>query len=97
LPESPRLNSLFKHITLEIGLLIGLLCVVLGLSGVISSLLSWYPTGFGDLIINQMLRTVIVAATVTVLGLQTIFTSFFLSNLGLKIHLQGVGEFREYS
>ncbi len=97
LPESPRLNSLFKHITLEIGLLIGLFCVVLGLSGVISSILSWYETGFGDLSINQVLRTVIVGATVAVLGLQIIFTSFFLSILGLKFHPQGVGEFREYS
>lgn len=97
LPESPRLKSLFEHFTLEIGLLIGLFCVVLGLSGIISSLLSWYETDFGDLIINQTLRNVIVAATITVLGLQVIFTSFFLSILGLKFHPKGVGEFREYS
>lgn len=59
--------------------------------------LSWYEKGFGDLIINQVLRTVIVATTVTVLGLQIIFTSFFLSILGLEFHPQGVGEIKEHS
>jgi hypothetical protein len=84
LPEDPRLRSLFRSITLEVGLTVGavMLATGLGLSGY--ALTAWAGTSFGPLNYSHTLRFVIPAVVLLVLGAQTIVASFFLSFLGLR-------------
>lgn len=86
LPEDPRLNALFRYITLETGLIAGGLLLVAGLALSIYAFSSWSATSFGPLDPSVTLRLVIPAATLIMIGLQTILSSFFLSILGLKRH-----------
>jgi glycosyltransferase involved in cell wall biosynthesis len=86
LPEDRRLTWLFRRITLETGLVAGGLLFVGGLGLSIYAVGSWEALSFGPLDPSRTLRLVIPAATLIVLGLQTILSSFFLSILGLKRH-----------
>jgi len=84
LPEDPRLNRLFSFITLEVGILIGLILAVSGLGLLIGAFVYWAKLGFGELSYPDSLRLVIPAVTSLTLGVQIIFSSFFMSILGLK-------------
>jgi len=84
LPEEPRLRSLFRYITLEVGLLVGGLFILAGLAGSFSALNLWKLHSFGPLDSSETLRIVIPAFTALTLGCQTVLSSFFLSVLGLK-------------
>ena len=84
LPEDPRLNKVFRWITLEVGLVVGGFVVLIGVVGSIHALGLWGERSFGSLDPFQMLRTVIPAVTCLTLGCQIVFSSFFLSVLGLR-------------
>jgi len=86
LPQDPRLTMLFRHIKLETGIVAGGLLLVAGLALSVFALSFWSATSFGPLDPSRTLRLVIPAATLIVLGLQTVLSSFFLSILGLKRH-----------
>lgn len=84
LPEDPKLSRIFKIFTLEKGLLFGLL-VLLGGAGLLAqSVWIWHHANYGLLSMEENLRRLIPATTLIVLGIQAIFSSFFLSALGLK-------------
>jgi glycosyltransferase involved in cell wall biosynthesis len=85
LPEDPRLNRLFKYITLEVGVIVGLSLILAGLVGTVIALNDWARVSFGRLDPTQTLRRVIPSALALALGIQTLFSSFFLSLLGLRI------------
>lgn len=84
LPESPFLNNVFRVITLEVGLVVGALCIMGGLAASAWALTSWSERSFAALDPVKMLRLVIPATTFLTLGCQTVFSSFFLSLLGLR-------------
>lgn len=84
LPRDERLEQMFKVITLETGLIVGAVLVVLGLAGSAWAVWGWKATSFGPLQPQETLRTIIPAMLALVLGCQTIFASFFLSVLGMK-------------
>jgi glycosyltransferase involved in cell wall biosynthesis len=84
LPEDPRLNKAFRWITLEVGLIVGGIVALIGIVGSIHALGLWGERSFGSLDPFQMLRTVIPAVTCLTLGCQIVFSSFFLSVLGLR-------------
>jgi glycosyltransferase involved in cell wall biosynthesis len=85
LPEDPKLTRVFKVFTLEKGLLLGLLVLVGGIVLLARSVWVWQQANFGILpSTEENLRRLIPAATLVVLGIQTIFSSFFMSTLGLK-------------
>lgn len=86
LPEDPRLNVLFRYIRLETGIVAGGLLFAAGLALSIYAFRSWSATSFGPLDPSVTLRLVIPAATLIMIGLQTVLSSFFLSILGLKRH-----------
>ena len=86
LPEDPRLNKLFRHITLETGLLIGGLLMFLGVGGSVFALSGWAMQSFGPLSTDHMLRIVMPSVFSLTLGVQIICSSFFLSILGLRRH-----------
>ena len=84
LPEDPRLNRLFSIVTLEVGILIGLILAVSGLGLLLGAVVYWAKLGFGELSYPDSLRLIIPAVTSLMLGVQIIFSSFFVSILGLK-------------
>jgi glycosyltransferase involved in cell wall biosynthesis len=84
LPEDPRLTRVFRYITLEVGIAVGMLLTLLGLAGSIYATGAWGTRHFGPLDPSRSLRIVIPSVTFLTLGLQVILTSFFLSVLGLK-------------
>jgi hypothetical protein len=83
LPEDPRLNRLFRYITLEVGLSIGALLLVAGASLCAASLSYWGTRHFGVLDPSKTFRLVIPGVLCVTLGFQIIFSSFFLSVLGM--------------
>jgi glycosyltransferase involved in cell wall biosynthesis len=84
LPIDPLLKALFQHVKLETGLLIGLFLVLIGLALIFSGFIYWGRHEFGMLSYPVGLRIIIPAVTMLSLGVQTVFSSFFLSLLGLN-------------
>lgn len=85
LPEDPRLNRLFHYIGLETGISSGALLLLAGLAGSVYAVSSfWGPHQFGELDLSKTFRIVIPSVTMLALGFQVIFSSFFLSVLGLR-------------
>jgi glycosyltransferase involved in cell wall biosynthesis len=84
LPEDPRLNRMFTYIKLETGLLAGGLCVALGVTGSVLALSTWAQSSFGPITSDNVLRLVMLSVFALILGPQIIFSSFFLSILGLR-------------
>ena len=85
LPDDPRLSRVFRVFTLEKGLALGLLVLLAGLLLFVRSVWLWQQAHFGLLpSTEENLRRLIPAGTLIVLGIQSIFSSFFMSVLGLK-------------
>jgi glycosyltransferase involved in cell wall biosynthesis len=84
LPEDHRLNKVLRFINLEVGLVVGCVLLIIGLSGSMYALLTWGAHAFGPLDSSKVLRIVIPATTSFTLGFQIILSSFFLSVLGLR-------------
>lgn len=84
LPEDARLNSIFRYVTLEVGLAVGLLLVIAGIGGSLLAVSDWGAHNFGALDPSHMLRIVLPSAFSLMLGVEIVFGSFFLSILGMK-------------
>jgi len=84
LPEDRRLNQLCRYVTLEWGLLVGAILVVMGLGASLYAVRVWEQASFGNLQPAQTLRTVIPAVLMLLLGCQIMLTSFLLSVFGLR-------------
>jgi glycosyltransferase involved in cell wall biosynthesis len=83
LPEDPRLNRIFRYVTLELGLLVGVLLVLAGASAWVFGLSYWGSHQFGPLDPVKTFRIVIPGMVGITLGFQIILSSFFLSVLGM--------------
>jgi glycosyltransferase involved in cell wall biosynthesis len=85
LPEDARLTRMFRYVTLETGLIVGALLVVVGAAGSIYAFTNWgVSADFGDLDPSESLRVTIPSVTAIALGAQVVLGSFFLSLLGLR-------------
>src|SRR6266850_1097409 len=85
LPEDPRLSRLYRYVTLETGIVAGLLLIIVGLVLAATAIGIWETQGFGPIVdVPRTLRVVIVSSLAITLGAQTVFASFFLSVLGLS-------------
>lgn len=84
LPSDPSFNRLFRFLNLERGILLSLLVLAIGLVLFFRSWLLWRQADYGPLMNSDHLRHLIPSATLMTLGIQGIFSSFFLSILGLK-------------
>jgi glycosyltransferase involved in cell wall biosynthesis len=85
LPDDPKFSRLFKIFTLEKGLAAGAGVLLAGVILLARALWLWGTFHFGQLpSMEDNLRRLIPAAALIVLGAQGIFSSFFLSVLGLK-------------
>lgn len=83
LPDDPRMNRLYRYVTLETGLIAGVLLVLGGAGLWIFGLSYWRSHHFGPLDPDAALRIVIPGFVSLILGIQIILSSFFLSVLGM--------------
>jgi len=83
MPEDAKLTQFYKIMTLENGLMIGLVVMLAGFLLMASTLCEWYSTGFGHLDYSRTMRWAISGTTMVSLGFQTILFGFFASILGL--------------
>lgn len=79
--ESPRINLLYKYITIEKASILGIVISVIGIVIYVAIFLKWIQGGFGAL---EEAKNSIAALTFIIIGIQTIFSSFMLSILGIK-------------
>jgi glycosyltransferase involved in cell wall biosynthesis len=84
LPEDPKLTRVFKFFSLEKGIMAGLAVLLAGMVLLVQALWVWRQAGYGPLSPEANLRRLIPAVTLVVVGVQTVFSSFFMSALGLK-------------
>ena len=84
LPLDPRTARFFEMATLERGLLVGGASSIVGLGLLAGTALEWWKVGFGALDYARTMRWAIPGATLTALGLNTVFASFFASILSLR-------------
>lgn len=82
-PLDPRVARLFKVVTLETGLLLGTLLLVMGAGLVLHVVVLWSASSYQSLSYAETMRWMIPGAFLLVLGAQAILSSFFLSILGL--------------
>jgi len=75
------LEKLFKYITLEKGILAGLFVILIGCSIYLYIFIKWINTGYGSL---DEIKNSILALTFIIFGIQTFFSVFMLSILGIK-------------
>lgn len=84
LPKDPKMDRFFEIVNLEKGLIFSAIALLVGLAFLLVAVNEWRLTGFGELDYAQTMRWVIPGATITALAVQTVFSSFFLSILGMK-------------
>jgi len=84
LPADPRMTRLFRIVNLERGVLFGAATTAFGLLLLAGAINLWRAAGFGSLDYSRTMRWVIPGVTLTVLGFQTMLSSFFLSILGMR-------------
>jgi glycosyltransferase involved in cell wall biosynthesis len=83
LPEDPRLNKAFRYVTLETGLILGVILILAGAGTWIFGLSYWRGHHFGALDPDKTLRIVIPGFVALTLGVQIVLSSFFFSVLGM--------------
>jgi glycosyltransferase involved in cell wall biosynthesis len=84
-PPDPKFEKWFRYITLEVGVAVGLILIVLGMIGTVAAVLDWSSATFGPLDPERVMRLVIPSVLALTLGCEVVLVSFFLSLLGLRI------------
>jgi glycosyltransferase involved in cell wall biosynthesis len=83
LPRDLDFERWFRYFDLEIGVLVGAALLITGLGTASYAISVWHRSGFGHLLPTQALRITLPSVTALMLGVETIFASFFLSLLEL--------------
>jgi glycosyltransferase involved in cell wall biosynthesis len=79
LQPSKRFEGFLQAFTLERGICLGLIFIILGGLGSATSLIVWFNTQFGSLSPTKMMRLLIPSVTFLISGVQIIFSSFFMN------------------
>ena len=80
-PSQRSLERWLKRVKLEQGLVLGGVLTSVGSGGIAWVVWQWVASGFGPL---AQLRAVIFFSLLFLLGIQVVFSSFFLSMLGIS-------------
>ncbi len=83
LPEDSALDQVYRFFSLERGIILGIILFLLGLVRLTHAVLFWQSAQFGALSYPDSLRQVIPAVTWITMGVQVVFSSFFLSILDI--------------
>src|SRR5438874_6481585 len=84
LPPDRHLERFFEVVNLEKGLAVAALALFAGGGLLLAAIRQWWLTGFGHLDYAYTMRFVVPGATLVALGFQTVFSSFFVSILGMR-------------
>jgi glycosyltransferase involved in cell wall biosynthesis len=84
LPPDARVRRFTSLLNVEAGMVLGALLFLAGLAGSAYALGLWKLASFGGLNPEVTLRVVAPSATAMIVGLQLVFSSFFLGVLGLR-------------
>ena len=84
LPADARVRRFTTLVNVEAGMAAGMLLLLAGLAGGAYSIGLWSIASFGALNPEVTLRVVAPSATAMIVGLQLVFSSFFLGVLGLR-------------
>ena len=83
-PPRSRLISWCEHVTLKVGVVAGTLLTLAGGAFLAYAIHLWAGEDFGPLAYGKTMRIVVPGVTTLALGVQTVFSSLFMSILGLK-------------
>ncbi len=86
LPSSQRLENALERITLERGLIIGVILALLGIVGFVVALIRWGAEGFGALDPITTMRLPILGMVFIISGLQLVMVSFTMSLTRISTH-----------
>lgn len=84
LPENFYLTQFYRIATLERGLVLGGTLILSGIAGSAFALDTWIRNDFGNLNPAETMRQVIPSVLSLAVGIQIVFTSFFLSILRMR-------------
>lgn len=84
LPPDPRLERFLRAVSLERGVVLGVLSLLGGVALVLAAVWQWAERGYGELPYALGMRLVIPGMTLMTLGTQTVFSSFLVSLIGLR-------------
>lgn len=84
LPQDPKFSKVFQTFTLEKGICLGLVILLLGMGLLLRSLWIWKLAGYGLLPYAENMGRLLPAVTLIVVAIQIVFSSFFMSVLGLR-------------
>ena len=84
LPPDRHLERFFELVNLERGLVVAAFSLTAGGLLLLAAIRQWWSTGFGHLDYAYTMRFVVPGATLVALGFQTVFSSFFVSILGMR-------------
>lgn len=84
LPTDKTFERWMRLFSLEAGVTTGVGFLALGVAVSVYAVFLWYHTGFGNLTPTLVLRITLPAVTALMLGVELVFTSFFLSLLSLR-------------
>lgn len=84
LPMNRQIEDILSKLSLEKGLVTGMIFVVIGIAAFVYALLIWQDGEFFEIGVSGTMRIVITSVTLLVLGFQLIFSSFFFNLLQLN-------------
>ena len=84
MPSTPEFKRFMDGLSLEAGLIAGVLLVLLGVGLGVYAVSQWHAVGYGHLTATRMLRFTLPSACALMLGVEAIFASFFLGLLQIK-------------
>jgi len=84
IPIKEPVSAKLAKLTTEKGAVAGLLLTVAGVIMTVAAFVIWKNTSFGNLNPQEMMRMTIPALTLMVVGIETIFASFFIGILNIK-------------
>jgi len=87
LPQDQNFAKIFRLFSLEKGICLGLVVLTVGFCLLLRSFWIWRAAHYGTLPYADNMRRLIPVMTLLVAGIQIIFSSFFMSVLGLKTAL----------
>ena len=83
-PPSANVDWFRRKFTLERGVRLGGIIVVLGIAAMSAAIMEWAMVGFGDLTPRVTRVWVVPGTTLVAVGVQTILSSFLVSALGVE-------------
>jgi glycosyltransferase involved in cell wall biosynthesis len=84
LPPNGRMNSFYRVVTLERGLIVSVIALLAGVALLVASINIWRVHNFGNLDYAETMRLVVPGVTLTALGFQTMLSSFFVSIMRMR-------------